>query len=175
MRRRPGEALESGWSPVAKWITPRPAFPQQLRAGDDATLEPPGRTPMGRRDRPGPAPFTPAAPPPAILANQRPEAAAAARPTVPLLAAHAGKGRPAPPHCSRLWGAGGARQFSRPQPPPDHSDGGQLRATAGRRGLRDGSGSLAPAGASRAGEGLGPRGQRAGKNVERSRVPCPGG
>lgn len=140
----------------------------------DATREPLGRALTRRRDRPGPAPFTPAVPPPAILANQRPEAAASAGPTVPLLAADAGKGRPAPRRCSRPWSAGGARQFPRPQPPPSHSDGGRLQATAGRRDLRDGSGSYAPAGASRAGGGLDPRGQRAGENVERSRVPCPG-
>lgn len=47
---------------------------------------------------------------------------------------------------------------------------GRAPVTAAGRGPRDGPGSLAPAGAARAG----PRGQRARENVEPTRVPCPG-
>lgn len=54
-------------------------------------------------------PFTPTAPPPAALANQRPGAAASVRLMPALPAAGVGEGRPSPGHCRRRWGASGAR------------------------------------------------------------------
>lgn len=76
--RLPVWALESGLEPGTKWIATRIAFPQQPWAGDDATPGPPVRRLQKRRDGSGLSPSTPAAPPPAALANQRPGAAASA-------------------------------------------------------------------------------------------------
>ncbi|XP_063450978.1 collagen alpha-1(I) chain-like [Pan paniscus] len=102
VRERRGEAQSAGWSRGRRGS--RPASLEQPPAGDDAN----GSRERGRRggsrrerERPQPAHFTPAVPPPAALANHSPGAAAGSLWSPPVSRVPQGAaGREAPPEAA---------------------------------------------------------------------------
>lgn len=113
--RKARRSAECGLEPRTERIAPRPASPVQRPSGDDASGSRKRGRRQGRRrereqelERPQPAHFTPAVPPPAALANHSPGAAAGSlwsprRSRVPRGAA----GQEAPPEAAGARAAPG--------------------------------------------------------------------